>query len=651
MAGTPSAREPNKLWHNINIYVRIIYIMLRKKHFLVIVALALLSIGGFLFIKNSLSKPNVILIILDAARSDHFSCYGYKKQTTPYIDSIANGGAAFLNNFSQSTYTYASLPQLFYSRYFSKEIFENDAGIWNTPRSEPQILMQDFDSQQIMLQRVLAINGYNTVIFSQHRYLTPQTLLAKSFHEYFQLPVLASTERTENISMTVTPVVDWIIKNAKHRYFVYMHMMFPHQPYDRQLENKQFLYDNLGKPILPEELVNTRNKMDVGTDFFNGNPKPDINDIRCLPALYDCNLNYADSVVGTLYSRLKELGLIKNTIFIITADHGEGLGEHNSIGHGPMPWDIVTKIPLIMSYPGRIPRGFRYNHFTELIDVMPTILGICKIKLPSGKTMDGTNLLPALRDGRKSKTAVYSTDSIRTDAYKYIISTHQLYKMSSDPDENNNIAFREPQIAADLVKRYNDTMKPKLRRFINAKKQNQPDHPFHFPITSFDISPIDANNDYIKISRVHPYNKILFKPGPPVKHTLNLAADVPSGVYEIALILSSSRTIEDIGGEFYLRYRFEQRDPYGIPVCVPIKNKDYLTELTKQYFYELRLGKTQIHDNRLLLQIEYQPPANTYTSIMHTTFYPEDSRKTMHNGAQSPYFDKRIKELKALGYM
>ena len=257
---------------------------------------------GYSYAKNISSKPNVILIILDAARPDHFSCYGYEKDTTPSIDAIAQGGKVFLNHFAQSTNTYGSLRQLFSSRYFSKEIFEMDGWCWGVKRTSPMSLMRDFDPEQTMLPAVLSMNGYKTAIFTQHAMHTKQTDLVKSFQVYYPIGL----DQKAPFSSIVDPVADWLSNNKKNSFFMYLHLMYPHSPYPKEFEKNEFLINANGNPFTESQINNTKNKFSSTPNHIPYQEGFTEADYRCLRGLYDCNLNQADDIVGKVYAKLKK---------------------------------------------------------------------------------------------------------------------------------------------------------------------------------------------------------------------------------------------------------------------------------------------------------------------------------------------------------
>ena len=156
------------------------------------------------------SRPNILFIILDAARADHFSCYGYEKNTTPNIDSISQKGSIFLNHFSNETSTLGSISKMLFSRYFTKLIFNLDLNDWGIPCMHPKRILQDFDSQQVFLPKILSKHGYETVIFENLPWLTSDCYMAKSFDKVFTF--------VENDDV-LTSAASWINNNSNQRFF------------------------------------------------------------------------------------------------------------------------------------------------------------------------------------------------------------------------------------------------------------------------------------------------------------------------------------------------------------------------------------------------------------------------------------------------
>ena len=427
--------------------------------------------------------PNVVFILLDAARADHFSCYGYDKETTPLIDAIGRRGAVFLRNFVSATETYYSIPQIFTSRYFSEPIFQMDTWSWGIRRENPRTIFKKFDDQQILFPTLLSNAGYRTAFFHNHPWFMEKTDLARSFDESFSFP---TADRDPVDDQMVDAVLSWVNKHKEDKFFLYYHIMSPHQPYPPKEDDFKF--------IDKEEL----NKLNAVREKFKNRRGGDTRDwskeeLRYFRVMYDSNLKHTDHQIGRLYDELAELGLAKNTLFIITSDHGELLGQHGGLGHGGPSWESLIHVPLIMVYPRGISPGLRIGGLTESIDIMPTILDICNLRLPTGKSVDGESLKGLFDNPNGGKKAVYSKDSIRTEEYKYLINKEYLFDLRKDPGETRNISSGKPVFLKGKLKdNYNKFMKKYRDRFRDAVRKSSPEFSFYYPILEFKIAPEDA---------------------------------------------------------------------------------------------------------------------------------------------------------------
>jgi len=233
------------------------------------------------------SSPNIVFIILDAARADHFSCYGYQKNTTPSIDAISLKGVLFLNNFSQATSTSESVSRFMSSRYFSLPIVDDYGLIWGPiKKALPTEVFLEFYNQQIFLPEVLSMHGYRTALFSNHTWFTKDTYFVRQFDESFSFHVSEDYPVDKEF---FTSVAQWIKKNRKKRFFIYCHLMSPHMPYVPNEEESEFL------PNTDFQSLSTiRNKLIYA---IGAGEEIKESDLPYLNGLYDAKLKHADKSV------------------------------------------------------------------------------------------------------------------------------------------------------------------------------------------------------------------------------------------------------------------------------------------------------------------------------------------------------------------
>jgi arylsulfatase A-like enzyme len=185
------------------------------------------------------------------------------------------------------------------------------------------------------------------------------------------------------------------------------------------------------------------------------------------PELYDGEVRYVDQEIGRLLDKLEELDLTSETLILLTADHGESLGEHKLIGHKWKIYDEVLRVPLIVAGPG-VPEGKRIAALVHHVDLAPALLDYCEAPIPS--FFQGKSWMPLLEPGGSadkirdfvllekatpSKHAYesqpewqkypYSQWAIRTETEKFIWSSDnrfEYYNLQKDPGELRNLFRR-----------------------------------------------------------------------------------------------------------------------------------------------------------------------------------------------------------------
>jgi arylsulfatase A-like enzyme len=189
---------------------------------------------------------------------------------------------------------------------------------------------------------------------------------------------------------------------------------------------------------------------------------------------YDGGINYIDFHIGKLISRLKELGLYDNTLIIITSDHGEAFGERNLMEHGVSVYQDQIYVPLIIKYPNHTD-GSVINDLVSSIDIMPTILDVTGYEIPDD--VQGVSLLKveSVRTRNIISESFPDRDLLNLDPrfhrieraifswpYKFISSTageKELYDLSKDPSEKENLYQHGERISAELELRLSRWLK------------------------------------------------------------------------------------------------------------------------------------------------------------------------------------------------
>ena len=307
---------------------------------------------------------NVILISIDALRADHLGVYGYSKNITPNIDKIAKEGLIFANAYSQAPLTRPSISSLMTSKY------PHEHGVFTN--------RYVLNESETTLAEILKSKKYTTAAF-----VGWSILHKKSFGQGFDYYNNLTENEIENASEINKEVVSWLEKNHNNKFFIWIHYMEPHDPYGCSKtdgSNKQIALTNLLKPDLSKK------------------------DIDSYVTFYDDGIKCLDDEIGNFAEKLKELDLNKNTVIIITADHGEGFYEHlRYIGHGVDLYNELIKIPLIIKLPQKLNKTVQEN--VESIDILPTILDVLGLEYKN--EYSGSSLIPLIFGHEKNST-VYS---------------------------------------------------------------------------------------------------------------------------------------------------------------------------------------------------------------------------------------------------
>ncbi len=313
---------------------------------------------GLLFSGCSFFKPekrlNLILITIDTLRADRVSVYSEKFLRTPNIDSIAKKGLIFKRAFSDVPLTLPSHTTILTGLTPLGHGVHDNMGFR---------VNEDIET----IAEVLKREGYNTAAVVSSFPLDKRFGLSQGFDYYDDYygtrneNEIFFPERKAESSIDIA--VNWLSKNIENKFFLWLHLFDPHQPY------------------APPEEYRKRFKND----------------------LYSGEVKYVDDQLGRLFSFLKEKELFHNTIIIITSDHGESLGEHGERTHGYFAYNSTLWVPLIIYFPEGKHREI--GKYVSLSDIMPTILEYLKIGIPKG--VQGKSLLPLIEGKSIERNYLY----------------------------------------------------------------------------------------------------------------------------------------------------------------------------------------------------------------------------------------------------
>ncbi len=312
---------------------------------------------------------DVLLVVVDALRADHLGSHAYPRDTSPFIDSLAEQGIVFESAFSNSSYTRESVASLLTGKLPSR----GGAVGWV---AQP-------DRAAPCLGEIFRRAGYRTGFFSNTSQLALQGF-TRGFEE-FQFPTRSWKLSGEGDKLS-TRALGFARRAGDRPLFLYLHYLDPHAPYDPRPRFRQrlspapvaaplALYDDVVPGI--EELV------DAG--FGPGEPR-----FEDLVARYDAEIASTDASLETLLRGLEALGR-ERTLVVLTADHGEEFLEHGFVDHAWTLYEESIRVPLIFWAAGALEPA-RVEQRVSLVDVFPTLLALLGVQTPDG-SFDGAPLL------------------------------------------------------------------------------------------------------------------------------------------------------------------------------------------------------------------------------------------------------------------
>ena len=423
---------------------------------------------------------NIIIISLTNVGAKHLGTYGYYRNTSPNIDKFAEESLVFENAFSHSSWTLPSGISLFTSLYpFSHGVMDRNNDYLKT---ETQTLVD-----------IMKKNGYKTAAFTggfDYRTkfgLTNRFDVLSTDTEHLEKESRDFSVNEVGVLASSAPdALEWLKFNKDGRFFLFVqgfdaHCPFtPPQPYDElfypeyqgNLDTRYCYWTfDKAKPYM----INNKTYYEVTISAIPITVNTIIlseEDVKYMVAQYDGEIAFVDSVIGDFLEEIEGLGLLKNTIIVITSEHGDIFGKHGRFMRGgPLRgtfYDDVVHIPLIIRHPEIGPR--RIEGVVQIIDVMPTLLSF--LRMPVNNDAEGKSLLPLIVNNQSVHEFIFggSQNSPNPANKNFNISTrieyvrskdwkllrealflegnkteidYELYNLKEDPEELSNIYYNK----------------------------------------------------------------------------------------------------------------------------------------------------------------------------------------------------------------
>ena len=380
-------------------------------------------------------RPNILLISLDTLRADRLSAYGYHRDTSPFMQQLADQGVLFTHSFVNTHGTPPSHATLFTSAYQQTHRVSLDALSRSPDHRLPASLQ--------LLPEVLKEQGYVTIGVAGGGYMSEDFGFDQGFDFFYSRPINVRRAARKLLSKIRSGL------SSGRPIFAFFHTYEIHSPYDPPGKYSDLYDAGAASDFLPTS-KNLR-------QFRNRAHEISAADMDRINALYDAGIRFTDDTLKELFADLEATGFFNNHLTILTSDHGEEFGEHKGVLHPATLYDELLRVPLIVVGTGIEPR--EEDRLVSTVDVAPTIYR--RIGGPAPPGMQGRDLLTSSGTDSSDEVeeAVFAQYGnllygVRTRRFKLVENRRHdhiaLYDLVQDPAESRNVVKRFPEQAESL---------------------------------------------------------------------------------------------------------------------------------------------------------------------------------------------------------
>lgn len=346
----------------------------------------------------------VVIFLVDTLRPDRMSTYGAPHATTPAADRLARDGVIFEHAYARSSWTRASVGTLFTSR------LPAEAGTLDQYGS--------LDKAVATLPQLLHDRGWKTAAFVGNVSVSPLRGFGRGFDSFDLMdaaePGFGGHPRAQAV---VDPAVRFVEHQGSPRFFLYVHVLDPHLPFNLEPGNRELLADE---------------------------PKGrQPNQREALFEDYDRAIRQADDQFARLAAALRAKGFWVRATVVYTADHGEEFFEHGNRGHGQSVYEEQVRVPLVVKFPGTRTGDARRPELVSLADLLPTLAGL------HGLARDSLWIGSDLREKLPERPLYLTEDfgdwrvyAVRSGAQKLVVQLYpefqqRVFDLGTDPGEQH----------------------------------------------------------------------------------------------------------------------------------------------------------------------------------------------------------------------
>jgi len=383
---------------------------------------------------------NVVVVLVDTLRASKLHPWNPRSRVqTPVLDALAEESAVFERGQSTENWTKPAVGAILTG------LHPMDHGA----RTQSAVL----SDRALMLSEHFESNGFATGGFIANGYISDRFGFDQGWDRYknFIRESGASSEAED----VFREAGDWALEHRDERFFLYVHTIDPHVPYDPEEEfvsmyDRRSSYDGQVRPRMTGELLANAKKRPPEVTFTQS-------DVIRLTALHDGEITQHDRHMGTFIDRLKEAGLWEDTVFVFVSDHGEEFNEHGSWGHGHSVYQELLHVPFMLHREGIA--GRRIPTTVSTMDIAPTVLELAGVEaMPN---VAGRSLVPLLYGQPMEGPALAMSEFlderrvITAGRWKFLVRgnlTASMFDLEEDPGEENQLELNAHPIAARYLR-------------------------------------------------------------------------------------------------------------------------------------------------------------------------------------------------------
>jgi len=407
--------------------------MIEKLETRIKIFLACLLAGIFLLscghkIRVPKKPPNILVLLVDTFRADSLIDYGYFRNTNPFLSKFGKKGVRFARAYSHSSHTKISVASIFTG--LIPPVHKVRFAAFPHKENKEKILSDVLSSDFYTIAEVLEREGYITAAFVTNPHLRSFLGFSQGFNEYKYY----SYDKV-NAEKVNTEVINWLKGHPVQPFFIYIHYMDVHSPYNPPDEYRYLYSEKKGLHPIKKDGPWESNISEEQIEYTK--------------AMYDAQINYWDDCFREFIKKMEEEEWLKNTLIIILGDHGEEFYDHGGFGHGFTLYEEELRVPLYVIFEDYIPANQVRTDPVQFVDIFPTICYFAKVDIKKYNLQENNLFSPHPKKGNPEQIIYAETclgevpNSVQTERYKLIYNSQsnyfEFYDLIKDPKESNNI--------------------------------------------------------------------------------------------------------------------------------------------------------------------------------------------------------------------